>query len=182
MAHFAGEVASGAFEAALRNAHDVVAWHDFLCAVVAHREDGAATGCFHLGVRGAGEGEEGVGRDVDGAEVLRARGGDELAHLQEVALSEGDGVNDKVEALEVFGVGVEDCGDVFVFTCVEGAEPGVFDAHGVDGALGAMFVALTWEVCEGTGCAVIGETLGDMPGVGTLVCDANDDAGFTCEE
>jgi len=95
-------------------------------------------------------------------------------------------VDQEVHAVELLGVFGEGGVDVFVLGGVHGDEEGVFGggeiAEGVDGAAAAGFVAFAGEVGEGDACAVLHEGLGDEPGVGTLVGDADDEADFSVQE
>jgi hypothetical protein len=175
---FGGEVAGGAFEGGLGDAHDVVAGDDLLGAVVAHGEDAAAAGGGHLLLGAAGHGGEGVGGDVDGAEVDIARGIREAAGLEPLTVGEGDGVDEEVEAVVALLVEAEEFVQVVIAGGIQRGEHGalVVAVDGLDGAPGAAFVLLAGEVGEGEGGAVLGEGVGDVPGVGALVSDADDEA------
>ena len=168
-AEIPGEVARGGFQGGLGDAHDVVPGGHFLGTEAGERQDAAAVGHELLGA--VGKRDERIDRDVVREQEALARGIDEAAH-EVVAVGEGDGMDQDVDGAEALlslredGVELGIVGDV-----AELDEIGA-DAFGE----GPDTLFERWHgIGEGEFGAFPVKRLGNPPGDGMVVCDAEDE-------
>ena len=97
-AEIGGEIAHAGFQRRLGHAHHIVVGHHALGAEIGQRHHGAAL--LHQVRRALRHRGEGIAGDVEGAAEIGAAGID-IAALQFVAVGEGDGMDEKVEAAPI---------------------------------------------------------------------------------
>ena len=173
---------SGAFQGRLGDTHNIVSRHDFLGSVIGHGHDRPAAGAFHERDCSPGDSQECVHGDIDGIEECSPWGLHEVAPGEPLAFGKGDGMDEHMKGIVLLGKLGEDLVDLFVTACIERCKPRVVDLEGFDSSLGAAFVFVARQVGEGASTAVVGEGLGDVPGVGAFVGDADDEGGFAFEQ
>ncbi len=180
LAQIPRQITHGRFERRLAQAHHVIVWNDLVPAEIRQRQHRSPTGIAEIRQRGAGQADEGVRADL-----LR----------QLVAF--GTGVHDA--AFEVFllgkGHGVDQHVQLAAENLADAAKRGVdlLLVRGVHGETGQGRVLLLCQRPHARldALALIGQRhpgafpdqrLGDPPGDGVLVGDANDESGFPLAE
>jgi len=126
-----------------------------------------------------GHRREGIGRDVDGGQERLPRRVDELAGGEPLAVGECDRVHEEMHLVEGLGVPGEGRVDVGVVAGVHRDQPGIGDAEFLDGAARAALVLVAGQVRERAAPAVLEDRLRDVPRVGTVVGDSDDQPGLS---
>jgi len=87
-------------------------------------------------------------------------------------------VHDEVEAIERFRVRLEDGVELVIAAGVALADPGVGLAELLDGLARAPDILLAGQGGVRAGAALLSDGARDVPGVGTVVGDAEDEASL----
>ncbi len=169
------QIADGGFQRGLGHTHDIVVRHDTLCAEIGQRDDRPAIG--HKRQRGACDGNEGIGADVQGRRKTLTRGVHKLSR-EFLARGKGNGVDEEIERADFFAHVLHHGRNLLIIASITGKR------HCAGHRRDEFFHILPQSfilVVEHERRALAGGRLGDGPGNAVLVGDADNEPFFAIQ-